>query len=229
MTMRGERMDILQAIKERHSVRTYLDKEVEDFKVSQLKQLADECNLQSGLNIQIVTNNPDAFDNFLAHYGKIEGAQNYIALVGDKGKDLHEKVGYFGQKLVLLAQQLGLNTCWLALTYCKRKSNVQIADGQKLACIISFGYGANQGTQHKNKPLDKVCKMDKDTPQWFKDGMDCVMCAPTAVNQQKFWFEQKNGIVTAKAKKGFYSKIDLGIVKLHFEIGAGTHNFEWAR
>lgn len=73
MTMRGERMDILQAIKERHSVRTYLDKEVEDFKVSQLKQLADECNLQSGLNIQIVTNNPDAFDNFLAHYGKIKG------------------------------------------------------------------------------------------------------------------------------------------------------------
>ena len=115
-------MDILQAMQQRHSVRTYLDKEIEDFKVSQLKQLADECNEQSGLNIQIVTNHPDAFDNFLAHYGKIVGAKNYIAMVGDKGSDLHEKVGYYGQKLVLLAQQLGLNTCWLALTYSKRKS-----------------------------------------------------------------------------------------------------------
>ena len=71
--------------------------------------------------------------------------------------------------------------------------------------------------------------MDENSPQWFKEGMSAVMCAPTAVNQQKFWFEQKNSIVTAKAKKGFYSKMDLGIVKLHFEIGAGTHNFVWKK
>ena len=222
-------MDILQAMQQRHSVRTYLDKEIEDFKVSQLKQLANECNEQSGLNIQIVTNHPDAFDNFLAHYGKIVGAKNYIAMVGKKGGDLYEKVGYYGQKLVLLAQQLGLNTCWLALTYSKRKSRVNVEKDQKLACIISLGYGANQGVPHKNKPLDKVCKMDENTPQWFKDGMTAVMLAPTAVNQQKFWFEQKDGIVVAKAKKGFYSKMDLGIVKLHFEIGAGAHNFIWKK
>ena len=222
-------MDILQAMQQRHSVRTYLDKEIEDFKVSQLKQLANECNEQSGLNIQIVTNHPDAFDNFLAHYGKIVGAKNYIAMVGKKGGDLYEKVGYYGQKLVLLAQQLGLNTCWLALTYSKRKSRVNVEKDQKLACIISLGYGANQGVPHKNKPLDKVCKMDENTPQWFKEGMAAVMLAPTAVNQQKFWFEQKNGIVKAKAKKGFYAKMDLGIAKLHFEIGAGAHNFVWEK
>ena len=222
-------MDILTAMKQRHSVRSYLDTTVEDFKISQLNALAKECNEQSGLNIQIITEHPDAFDNFLAHYGKIKGAKNYIAMVGDKGKGLHEKVGYFGQRLVLLAQQLGLNTCWLALTYSKKKSRVKVENGQKLACIICFGYGANQGVQHKNKPLDKVCKIDQNTPQWFKDGMSAVMLAPTAMNQQKFWFEQKNGIVIAKAKKGFYSKMDLGIVKLHFELGAGIHNFIWGK
>ena len=222
-------MDILTAMKQRHSVRSYLDTTVENFKILQLNALAKECNEQSGLDIQVVANHPDAFDNFLARYGKIKGAQNYIALVGNKGKDLHEKVGYFGQKLVLLAQQLGLNTCWLGLTYSKRKSRVVVKSGQKLACIICFGYGANQGVQHKNKPLDKVCKMDENTPQWFKDGMSAVMLAPTAINQQKFWFEQKNGIVTAKAKTGPYSKMDLGIAKLHFEIGAGTHNFVWQK
>ena len=41
--------------------------------------------------------------------------------------------------------------------------------------------------------------------------------APTAVNQQKFLFELKNGKVTAKNLGGFYSKIDLGIVKYYFE------------
>ena len=59
--------------------------------------------------------------------------------------------------------------------------------------------------------------------------MSAVMLAPTAVNKQKFWFEQQHGIVTAKAKKGFYSKMDLGIAKLHFELGAGAHNFVWKK
>ncbi|MFR4700307.1 MAG: nitroreductase, partial [Christensenellaceae bacterium] len=34
------------------------------------------------------------------------------------------------------------------------------------------------------------------------------------------------GKVSARATGGFYSKRDLGIVKYHFEIGAG--NFSWA-
>jgi len=220
-------MDIMQAMRERHSVRSYIDKKIEDEKVVQLNNMIDECNKQSGLNIQLVTDHSDAFDNFLAHYGKMKGVSNYIAMVGDKGADLHEKVGYFGEKIVLLAQQLGLNTCWVALTYSKRKSRVKIGDGQKLACVISLGYGANQGVPHKNKPLNKVCKIDDNTPQWFKDGMHAVMLAPTAMNQQKFWFEQQNGVVTATANIGFYSKMDLGIAKLHFEIGAGVENFVW--
>ncbi|MBQ9715446.1 MAG: nitroreductase, partial [Clostridia bacterium] len=80
-------MDILIAMQQRHSVRSYLDKQIENFKISQLNALAKECNEQSGLDIQVVANHPDAFDNFLARYGKIKGAQNYIAMVGNKGKD----------------------------------------------------------------------------------------------------------------------------------------------
>ena len=34
--------------------------------------------------------------------------------------------------------------------------------------------------------------------------------------------------VFAKSLGGFYSKVDLGIVKYHFEVGAGTENFRWA-
>ena len=56
---------------------------------------------------------------------------------------------------------------------------------------------------------------------WFEKGMEAVSLAPTAVNQQKFYFELKNGIVTAKNLGGFYSRIDLGIVKYHFEVVTG--------
>ena len=36
------------------------------------------------------------------------------------------------------------------------------------------------------------------------------------------------GSVAAKAGAGFYTKVDLGIAKYHFEIGAGTAQFRWA-
>ena len=47
------------------------------------------------------------------------------------------------------------------------------------------------------------------------------MLAPTAVNQQKFLFTLNGDEVTAKATGGVYSRIDLGIVKYHFEVGSG--------
>ena len=61
-----------------------------------------------------------------------------------------------------------------------------------------------------------------------------ALLAPTAVNQQKFSFEHvgvKNNCHQIKAKKGFsmigYAKMDLGIAKYHYEIGAGEVNFDW--
>jgi hypothetical protein len=37
-------------------------------------------------------------------------------LIRKKSDDLDEKVGYWGEQLVLLAQTLGLNTCWVGLS-----------------------------------------------------------------------------------------------------------------
>lgn len=51
--------------------------------------------------------------------------------------------------------------------------------------------------------------------------MEAVCLAPTAMNQQKFFFELKDGVVTAKDIKGFYTKTDLGIAKYHFEAISG--------
>ena len=65
-------------------------------------------------------------------------------------------------------------------------------------------------------------------PEWFKNAMTAALNAPTAVNQQKFLFTLKdNDTVEAKAFLGPCSKIDLGIVKCHFEIGADNHPFKW--
>ena len=223
-------MDLIEAINARHSVRHYTDKTIETEKIEQLQQLVDEYNTQSGLHIQLITNEPRSFgESLLARYGKFSGVTSYFAMIGPKSDSLDETVGYYGEKLVLEAQRMGLNTCWVGLSYKKISSVLNIAHDEKLICLISVGYSATQGVDHKRKSPDKVSKTDiKTAPQWYKQGVECALLAPTAINQQKFKFELKPGNkVTAKNGFGPYSKVDLGIVKYHFEIGAGTENFEW--
>ena len=215
-------MDISEAIKERHSVRAYTDKKIEGEVLFALENKIAEINGESGLNVQLVLNEEKAFGGRMARYGKFSGVKNYIAMVGKMGADLSEKVGYYGQKLVLFAQTLGLNTCWVALTYKKVKTAYKIEEGEKLALVIAIGYGATQGVPHKSKSINAVSNAGEDSPEWFVNGVKAALLAPTATNQQKFFFTLKDGEVTAKPGLGFYAKVDLGIVKYHFELGSGV-------
>ena len=209
-------MQMLDLMKERHSVRQYSDKKIDGDVKTKLDTYVASINEESGLSMQIFYNEPNCFNSMLAHYGKFSNVKNYIAIVGKKEEQ--EKSGYYGEKLVLKCQELGLNTCWVALTH--GKVNVQTKPQQKLLILIALGYGTNTGVAHKSKPIKELCKEDA-YPEWFMKGMEAVSLAPTAMNQQKFMFEIKNGQVYAKALRGFYSKIDLGIVKYHFEAVTG--------
>lgn len=221
-------MDLVEAMNVRHSVRQYKDIPLEEEVVSVLQKEVEICNREGGLHIQLVTNEPKAFDGFMAHYGNFSGVTSYFAMIGKKTADLEEKCGYYGERLVLKAQQMGLNTCWVALTYSKIKGAFVTDSGEKLCIVIAIGYGKNQGVPHKSKPVDSVMKTDGQIPDWFKNGIDAALLAPTAMNQQKFLFTRNGSQVSAKAGMGFYAKIDLGIAKYHFEIGAGKEHFEWA-
>ena len=219
--------DIIEAMKQRHAVREYDgDRKIEQDKLDILNERISSINKESGLHIQLVTDEPKAFDGFMAHYGKFSGITNYIALIGKKGSDLNEKCGYYGEQLVLLAAQLGLDTCWVAMSYAKVKNAYDIAKGEKLCCVISLGYGKTHGIPHKSKTAEEVAVIKEDTPKWFIDGVNAALLAPTAMNQQKFGFMLDGDKVVAKAGKGILTDIDLGIVKYHFEIGADRKLFD---
>ena len=212
-------MEILEIMKQRHSVRQYTNHVIEQNKRETLDTLVKEINQKEELSIQIIYDEPNCFDSFLAHYGKFTGVSNYIALVGKKSPELEEKLGYYGEKLVLKAQELGLNTCWVALTH--GKSKAIIGKGEKQVCLIALGYGASQGFAHKSKPLDKLYKSKKPIPEWFRCGMEAAMLAPTSMNQQKFCFTLlSDESVKVTSKRGFYTKLDLGIVKYHFDVAS---------
>lgn len=222
-------MTITDAIKERHSVRSYTDKKLSSEVISQLQKEISKCNEESRLNIQLVANEPKAFDSFTAHYGKFSGVQNYIALIGKKSPQLDEQIGYYGERIALYAQTLGLNTCWVAMTFGKStaKNKCKMNKDDKLVCVLALGYGATQGVQHKNKAINEVCTVNGEMPDWFKSGIEAALLAPTAINQQKFLFSLNGNKVSVKSTGGFYSKVDLGIVKYHFEVGAEIKNFNW--
>ena len=219
--------DIIEAMKQRHAVREYDGaRKIEQDKLDILNERISSINKESGLHIQLVTGEPKAFDGFMAHYGKFSGITNYIALIGKKDSSLNEKCGYYGEQLVLLAAQLGLDTCWVAMSYAKVKNAYDIAKGEKLCCVISLGYGKTHGIPHKSKTAKEVAVIKEDTPKWFIDGVNAALLAPTAMNQQKFGFMLDGDKVVAKAGKGILTDIDLGIVKYHFEIGADRKLFD---
>jgi len=210
----------MDVIKDRHSVRQYSDKKIEKEKRDALMTAVAQCNAGSGLHIQILFDEPKCFSGMKAHYGKFSGVKNYIALVGRKSPGLEEKAGYCGEQIVLKAQELGLNTCWVAVTH--GKSAAEIRSDEKQVCLIALGYGENQGVPHTSRPLAEVCNCAEHMPEWFARGIEAALLAPTSMNQQKFYFELDGDTVRARRKgNGFYTKLDLGIVKYHFDAASG--------
>ena len=223
-----------EAIEARHSVRAYKDLPLSEEIVKLLEDELVKLNNEGQLHIQLICNEPKAFQGTMAKYGKFRNVNNYLVMAGKKAEDLDERIGYYGEHLVLLAQTLGLNTCWVGLSYSKVPGTYVLEEGEKIACYIAIGYGETQGSGHKIKTVEQVSNASDITPSWFKKGIEAALLAPTAVNQQKFSFEyvgMSNNRHQVRAKKGFsmigYTQMDLGIAKYHFEVGAGKVNFEW--
>ena len=217
-----------QAIMERHSVRVYKEDIIEPSVREQLDAEALLCSQESGLTFRIVYDDEKGFDSALAHYGRFRNVRNYILIASKGGRDVDEKSGYYGERLVILAQQLGLNTCWAALTH--GKSKAAHPSGEAEIILIALGYGQTQGNARKSKRPSEVSNLSTDSPEWFRKGVEAALLAPTAINQQKFRFILLDGrkVSASTGRFGPCLSIDLGIAKCHFELGAGKENFEWA-
>ena len=217
-----EKMTLMEAIDARHSVRAYENRPIEQDIRDKLDAFVSECNRESGLHIAVRYDDPDGFDSRLAHYGSFSNVRNYIILAGKKTADFDFICGYYGEKIVLYAQQLGLNTCWAALTFNKKKVKELVPAGETLSMVIALGYGKIQGHPHKGKGLHDVIEVKGGMPEWFVSGVESALKAPTAVNQQKFCFSLDGDEPSVRVKGlGAYARVDLGITAYHFEAATG--------
>ncbi|TGY67302.1 nitroreductase family protein [Dubosiella muris] len=223
-------MDIMKQMEDRHSVRKYQDLPISKPVLERLQEEIAACNKESGLDIQLVLDEPKAFD---PKYGHFEGVENYIALIGRKGEDLDEKCGYYGEKIVLFAQSLGLNTCWVGVTYKQIEGTLQIGKDERLVAMITIGYGVNHGQPHELKEVSKFSNENPNSPEWFKRGLQGVRLAPSAYNEQKwhFFYDEENGEgkVDARPGVGEFAKVDLGIAKYQFEQASGKDSSIWIK
>ncbi len=220
-------MTIQEAILARHSVRQYSNRPLSEEQVKALRQQIAESNIAKNLHMQLVLNDTKALSGIMAKFLRFSGASNYIAMVGMQTPHLQEDLGYEGERLVLLAQTLGLNTCWVGGTF-SRNHNVRIDRDEMYVAVIAIGHGLTQGKQHPSKPITTFADID-GTPDWFRKGVECAMLAPSAMNRQNFHFALlPDNKVKATAKPAPFSGMDLGIAKLHFVLGAGKANFTFA-
>ena len=232
-------MTLSEAIHTRCSHRKYLTTPIENGIVEKLKTSIEQYNKTAGLHMQLITDNGEAFNGLTKSYGMFSGVRNYIALVGrEDDENFKEKSGYYGEKLVLEATQLGLGTCWVGGSFDKKLCTYNVQEHETLYCVITIG-NIMQGLSFKEKLIIKVlrgktksieemCESDGETPQWFLNGMQAVQKAPSAVNKQPVKFNLKNGVVSASVNDiSAHQPIDMGIAKLHFEIGAGGGTWEW--
>ena len=228
-------MTIQEAIEARHSVRIYKEQLLSKEIVKVLEDEIQNLNREGRLHIQLIRNEPKAFQGTLAKYGRFRNVQNYLVMAGQKAEDLDERVGYYGEHLILLAQTLGLNTCWVGLSYSKIPGTYVLEEDETIKAYIAIGYGETQGVTHKIKRIDQVSNVSGSTPDWFRRGVEAALLAPTAINQQKFSFEylpaEDGQLPRVRAKRHFsmvgYTHMDLGIAKYHFEVAAGKDNFRW--
>ncbi len=221
-------MSTLDAIRARHSVRSYEERGLSDKDEATLRSLVSRCAKESGLDIQLVTDNPEAFQ-VVARFGVIRGASAHIAFVA-KGNESDEAIGYWGQKIVLAAQEMGLNTCWMMIM-ARKKSRAKVSAGMRIRIGIAVGYGKTQGAPHKSKPTDELIAVEgsEPAPQWFEVAAEAAMLAPTAVNHQNFRITllADGQTVRAETKPSGTNIIDLGIVKRNFEEAANETGATW--
>lgn len=250
-------MITVETIRERHSVREYDGKPLSRAEFDALGAVVRECTRESSLDIQLVGDNPEVF-NVIARFGLIRGCCTHVAFVVDDTKAgdatsganaaangateadcvemrgawrtaVDEAIGYWGQKIVLAAQDMGLNTCWCALCS-RRKSRAVVAPGKKIRLIIAVGHGKTQGFSRKTKSVEALSSVEcAKASAWFAAAMEAAQLAPTAMNNQNFKITLLSDGKTVRidAPQSGLNVIDEGIVRCNFEIAANEAGADW--
>lgn len=233
-----------EAIQKRVSCRAYQDRRIDGATLKQMEEKVQELNRASGLHFQFYTTRNAGEPALKLSPAMFSGnVYHYAALVGGEDPLSAEKVGYYGQKLVLYATRLGLGTCWVAGTYDANSIQVELAQGEKVWDVVPMGYPLEKtpmkqkmirsGIRARDRKLEQFVESETAfaaLPEWLQKAVEAVRLGPSAVNQQPVNIVCRDGTVRAKLWKSGHGLEfnDLGIAKCQFEAGAAAHGVRGA-
>ena len=230
-------MTLTEAIDARISCRAYTDEPLSEALLCTLQDYVAALREESGLRFVLVGPGKGGADLKLSGRMFTGNVSAYLALVGPDDDGTRERFGYFGEKFVLFATTLGLGTCWVAGTFDRASVTVPRREGEVIHDVIPVGHApAKQpfaqrairaGLRRRDKKPEALYQGPTslaEAPAWVRAGIACVLKGPSAVNQQPVVFVQDaQGLRAALANaKREVAYTDLGIAKLHFELGAAT-------
>ncbi len=217
------------AIENRVSRRKFEKEPITSWEKEKINSLINQLNETSGLTMTFIEDGSSAFQKLRKSYGLFTNVRSLILMKGKKDdKDLQEKIGYYGEVLVLAITNLDLGSCWVGGTF--DKDEIIIDNGEELVCVVVVGKVAapsfkerimRSAIHRKVKSMEERIISDSPLTEWVENGMKAVLLAPSAINSQKAMFKYENNILSAQIANDYpMDMIDLGIAKKHFEIGA---------
>jgi len=229
----------LEAVAVRKSRRTYNDIPLSSHEIDVLTNWINAFNLRESLSFQLVINRPDLFGGFIKSYGMLSGVRNFIVVAGpENDPHLFEKLGYYGELLVLEATRLDLGTCWVGGSFDLHSVKTIVQPSDILVAVIAIGnvegkFSAKEsfirGLTHLKKTTNqRFFETDGTEPEWFFSAIDAVSKAPSAVNQQPVVFSVKQGVISARLRiHNHFAKVDFGIAKAHFQLASPGGFWAW--
>lgn len=249
-----EHTQLIDAINIRTSVRAYDKDPIDDDTARQLTMTIDAVNTLADTHLQLVLNQPKVFEAANAS-GHLTNAANYIALVEPKDDtEARERAGFYAERVVLAATLRGLGTLWVGGSWDREEAarHCRVGRGEEAYLCIVIGYPEHHlayqaksydeltAFQRSHRPTKTFAQFtagmtDEEraaAPAWFTAGVEAAMKAPSAMNRQPITFTYNAADDTAAAHidpaEDYRETLnDLGIAKLHFQIGAGSGEWAW--
>ncbi len=198
---------ISEIIKERTSVRTYNQNEIDEDKIAKIEEFMN--NLKGPFNervrFKLINSNELLNGEKIGTYGIIKGANTFIAVAYENGEMALEEVGYEMEELILYITSLGLGTCWIGGTFNKGEFSkaMDLKNNEILPIVTPIGKSGEKkrfieiamkflAKSKKRKEWYEVFFLrDFSVPLtpainlgYFKEVLENVRIAPSALNKQ---------------------------------------------
>lgn len=228
-------MNIIEAMKERRSVRSFNGKALSPETVAALHNAMEESYSLFGGHISIRLKSFDLRGDFKpSTYGVIKGASDFFLMAIGDGEDSDLTAGFQFEQIVLKAWQLGLGTCWIAGTYkgSQFDEREKWPEGESLKIICPVGVpekprimekmmrltiGSNNRKPFSELFFEEDFNKHLNPENKYGEALRMLRLAPSSTNSQPW------RVLVTGDKVRFYYKpkypitvIDMGIGICHF-------------